>query len=56
MLEKKTLKIFSLFLLLNCYHLSLEKGIALHLNDFEFPYPKNSLCHPSGTGEEVENV
>jgi hypothetical protein len=42
----------------------LSKGIPLHLNNLEFPHPKNNLCQvwlklaqsDSGSREEVENV
>ena len=36
----KFVKVFSLF----PYYLPLEKGVALHLNKFESPLPKNALC------------
>jgi hypothetical protein len=49
-LEKKILKIFSLFLHF-CYFLPLENGNPLHLNKLETPSPKDDLCQ-----EKVENV
>ena len=36
---------FSLFF--HYIYLPLEKGVALHLNNLEFPSPKNALCHVS---------
>ena len=36
----KFVNIFSLF----PYYLPLEKGVALHLNKFESPLPKDALC------------
>jgi hypothetical protein len=41
-LEKKILKMFSVFLLF-CDYLSLEKGNPLHLNNLESPSPKDDL-------------
>ena len=37
------LNIFNIILLF-CYHLSLEKGVALHLNKILFPLSKDALC------------
>jgi hypothetical protein len=34
---------FSVFLF-DCYYLPLEKGIALNMNSFESPLPKDDLC------------
>ena len=33
-----------IFLLFHINHLPLEKGVALHLNKFEYTSPKNALC------------
>ena len=41
--EKEFLNFVNVFFLL-CKFLSLEKGVALHLNKLEFPSPKNALC------------
>ena len=35
---------WKIFLLFHINHLPLEKGVALHLNKFEYPSPKNALC------------
>jgi hypothetical protein len=37
---KKKLSVFLLF----CYYLPLGKGVSLHLNKPEFPFPKDELC------------
>ena len=56
---RRFLNIFNIILLL-CYYLPLEKGVALHLNKLKL-YPR-TLCDkfgwnwPSGSGEEDENV
>ena len=42
-LENKIFKYFYIILLFR-YYLPLEKGVALHLNKFEFPPPKDALC------------
>ena len=38
-------KISLVYFLLFCNYLPLEKGVALHLNNLEFPSPKDDLCH-----------
>jgi hypothetical protein len=40
--RRRFLKIFSVFLLF-CYYLPLEKGNPFHLNNLEFPPPKDDL-------------
>ena len=40
-LRRRFLNVFSLF----GYYLPLKKCMALNLNKFEFPLPKNTLCH-----------
>jgi hypothetical protein len=45
-LEKKILKIFSVFLLF-CDYLPLEKGNPLHLNNLKFPPPR-MICAQFG--------
>jgi hypothetical protein len=40
--EKKIFTNFSVFLLF-CYYLPFEKGVALHMKNFEFPPPKDDL-------------
>ena len=42
-LENKILKFVNVFSLFR-YYLPLEKGVALHLNKFEFLLPKDDLC------------
>ena len=43
-LEKKIFKnIFNIILHFR-YYLPFEKGVALHLNELEFPPPKDDLC------------
>ena len=37
-------KISLVYFLLFCNYLPLEKGVALHLNNLEFPSPKDALC------------
>ena len=45
MVQEKIFFQFSLFF--HYIYLPLEKGVALHLNNLEFPSPKNALCHVS---------
>ena len=41
--RKRFLNFVNAFLLF-CYHLPLEKGVALHLNKFNSPSPKDASC------------
>jgi hypothetical protein len=41
--SRRVLEIFSLFLLFP-YHLPFEKGVDVHLNNSQFPLPKDDLC------------
>ena len=43
-LEKKILKILSMYFLSICCYLPLEKGMVLFLNKLEPPSPKDALC------------
>ena len=43
-LRKRFLKVVNVFSLCS-YYLPLKKCMALNLNKFEFPLPKNTLCH-----------
>jgi hypothetical protein len=59
-MEKKILKILSVFLLFR-YYLPLEYGVALDMNNSESPLRKDDCANfgynwPSGSGEEFENV
>ena len=43
------------------YYVPFNKGVALHFNKLEYPFPKDSLCqvwlkNASCSGEEDENV
>jgi hypothetical protein len=59
-LKKKS--VYLVFLIFR-YYLPLEKGVALHMNNFEPPSIKDDLCQfwlqlaqPSSSRKEVENV
>ena len=42
--REEDFKISLVYFLLFCNYLPFEKGVALHLNNLEFPSPKDALC------------